>query len=68
MVIPVEHTKGEYWGGSQLTYTMYKVSAILFGFVALDHLLLRSPTTAFIKVFGKPKGFFSSFTTQKVDI
>jgi hypothetical protein len=52
MVIPVEHTKGEYWGGTQLSYTIFKWTSIFLGFFGVDHLLLRSPTTAAIKFIG----------------
>jgi len=50
MVIPVDHTKGKYWGGTQLNFTLYKWTSILLGGSGIDHLLLRSPTTAAIKV------------------
>ena len=51
MVIPVDHTKGKYWGGTQLNFTLFKWTSIFLGFLGIDHLLLRSPTTAAIKVF-----------------
>ena len=44
-----EITKGSYWGGSQISYWMYLV-AVFFGFLGLDHLLLRSPITALLKI------------------
>lgn len=50
MKLPVEHTQGEYWGGTQLNISHIKWASILGGFFGIDHLLLRSPTTAFIKV------------------
>jgi hypothetical protein len=44
-----EITKGSYWGGSQISYWMYLV-AVFFGFLGIDHLLLRSPITALLKI------------------
>lgn len=44
-----EITKGSYWGGSQISYWMYLV-AVFFGFLGIDHLLLRSPITAILKI------------------
>jgi hypothetical protein len=44
-----EITKGSYWGGSQISYWMYLVS-VFFGFLGIDHLLLRSPITAILKI------------------
>jgi hypothetical protein len=46
----IEHTQSDYWGGSQLSFTVFKVITVLLGFFAIDHLVLRSPTTAFVKV------------------
>lgn len=50
LTIPVEHTKGEYWGGTQIDIKYLKWATVLGGFFGLDHLLLRSPTTAFFKL------------------
>ena len=44
-----EHTTGKTWGGTQISPTILKVTSLLGGFVGLDHLLLRSPRTAFYK-------------------
>ena len=44
-----EITKGAYWGGSQIDYWVYLI-AVWFGFLGADHLLLRSPLTAILKV------------------
>ena len=45
-------TQGSYWGGSQLSYTTYMILAILpfTGLFGIDHLALRSPLTAFLKM------------------
>jgi hypothetical protein len=46
-----EHTTGKTWGGTQITPTVLMATSILGGFFGLDHLLLRSPRTAFFKFF-----------------
>jgi len=43
-------THGAYWKGGQIPYWLYLVFVILFGVFGLDHLLLRSPTTAILKI------------------
>jgi hypothetical protein len=49
MVLSFDHTKGEFWGGSQLSLTHVKIASVLGGFFGLDHVLLRSPITAILK-------------------
>lgn len=49
MVLSFDHTKGEFWGGSQLSLTHVKIASVLGGFFGLDHVLLRSPSTAILK-------------------
>lgn len=44
-----EYTRSEFWGGPAIPYWILAVFTVMFGFVGLDHILLRSPTTAFIK-------------------
>ena len=45
-------THGSYWGGSILPYWMFLVATAfpLTGFLGIDHLLFRSPTTAVAKL------------------
>ena len=43
-------TQGAYWKGGQIPYWLYLVFVILFGVFGLDHLLLRSPSTAILKI------------------
>jgi hypothetical protein len=49
MVLSFDHTKGEFWGGSQLSLTHVKIASVLGGFFGMDHILLRSPSTALLK-------------------
>ena len=44
-----EHTTGKTWGGVQISPPILQATALLGGFFGLDHLLLRSPQTAFAK-------------------
>lgn len=46
------YTHGKYWGGSVLPYWVFLVvTALPFtGFIGLDHLLFRSPSTALLKM------------------
>lgn len=44
-----EYTRKEFWGGPSIPYWILATATILFGFIGLDHLLLRSPTSALIK-------------------
>jgi len=43
-------TQGSYWGGAQIPYWLIKILTVGFGAIGLDHLLLRSPSTAILKV------------------
>jgi len=43
-------TQGSYWGGAQIPYWLIKILTVGFGAVGFDHLLLRSPGTAILKV------------------
>jgi len=44
-----EHTQNSYWRGPWYPYWTLIVVSVLGGFFGLDHLYLRSPTTAFLK-------------------
>lgn len=43
------YTTGKTWGGTQVSPTSLQAASILGGIIGLDHILLRSPMTAFIK-------------------
>jgi hypothetical protein len=43
-------TQGSYWGGAQIPYWLIKILTVAFGAIGFDHLLLRSPRTAILKV------------------
>ena len=43
-------TQGSYWGGAQIPYWLIKILTVGFGAIGFDHLLLRSPRTAILKV------------------
>lgn len=43
-------TRSSYWGGPWYSYWMLGVVSVCFGFLGLDHLFLRSPTSAFLKL------------------
>jgi hypothetical protein len=45
-----EYTRKEFWGGPSIPYWILVVFTVLFGFIGFDHILLRSPTSAFIKL------------------
>jgi hypothetical protein len=47
---PFEYTQGSFWGGPWYPYWTLMVITVLGGLLGLDHLWLRSPTTAFLKV------------------
>lgn len=51
MLLDVKLTQGAYWKGSQIPYWLYMTFAIfpITGLLGIDHLLLRSPWTAFFK-------------------
>ncbi len=45
---PYAYTRGEYWGGAQVPFWMYMILTVFpfTGFLGIDHLLFRSPTSA----------------------
>lgn len=45
-----EHTTGKTWGGTQISPGALQATSLLGGFFGLDHLLLRSPQTALMKL------------------
>jgi hypothetical protein len=47
-----DYTQKGFWGGPSVSYTMLMLCTILGGFFGLDHLMLRSPTTGFLKFTG----------------
>ena len=51
MLLDIKLTQGTYWKGSQIPYWLYMTFAIfpITGLLGIDHLLLRSPWTAFFK-------------------
>ena len=44
-----EHTQGKYWGGPWYRYWTLIVISVVGGFIGLDHLWMRSPSTALLK-------------------
>jgi hypothetical protein len=52
MKLDVNITQGSYWKGGQVPYWLYMTLVIfpLTGLLGVDHLLLRSPITAILKV------------------
>ena len=52
-----KHTAGSTWGGAQISPFLYGFMTILLGFFGFDHLLLRSPRTAFAKFLVNIFGF-----------
>jgi hypothetical protein len=52
MGLDVVITQGSYWNGGQIPYWLYMIFAILpiTGLIGGDHLLLRSPVTALLKL------------------
>lgn len=49
---PTKVTQGAYWGGSQISYTMYLILTIIpfTGLIGVDHFALRSPMTGILKI------------------
>lgn len=45
----IKLTQGNYWHGSQISFWPYALVVLFGGVFGLDHLLLRSPWTAFYK-------------------
>ena len=44
-----EPSQGDYWGGHVVNYSTFKFLTLFLGLIGLDHLVLRSPFTAFLK-------------------
>jgi hypothetical protein len=44
-----EWTQIGYWKTPNLSWTIYLIFAVVFGFIGLDHLYMRSPLTALLK-------------------
>jgi len=49
-MLDIKVTQGSYWKGSQIPYIVYILLTVLGGLFGLDHLALRSPLTAILKV------------------
>jgi hypothetical protein len=47
---PFEYTQGSFWGGPWYPYWTLMIITVIGGFLGFDHLWLRSPTTAFLKI------------------
>jgi hypothetical protein len=45
-----EYTQKPFWGGPWYSYWMLMVVTLVFGFFGMDHFLLRSPLTGFLKL------------------
>jgi hypothetical protein len=45
-----DYTQGAYWGGPWYPYWSLLLISVLGGYIGLDHLYLRSPTTALAKL------------------
>jgi hypothetical protein len=48
--VPFDYTQARYWGGPWYPYWSLIVITVFGGFFGLDHLYLRSPTTAILKL------------------
>jgi len=49
-MLDVQVTQGSYWKGAQISYFVYILLTIFLGLFGLDHLALRSPLTAILKL------------------
>ncbi|NDB86232.1 MAG: hypothetical protein EB127_26580, partial [Alphaproteobacteria bacterium] len=49
-MLDIQVTQGSYWKGAQIPYYIFIVLTIFGGLFGLDHLALRSPLTAILKV------------------
>jgi hypothetical protein len=47
-----KYTQQGFWGGPSVSYSLLMLFTLLGGFFGLDHLLLRSPSTGFLKFAG----------------
>ena len=50
VMLDIQVTQGSYWKGAQIPYYIFIVLTIFGGLFGLDHLALRSPLTAILKV------------------
>ncbi len=49
-MLDIKVTQGSYWKGAQIPYYIFIILTIFGGLFGLDHLALRSPLTAILKV------------------
>ena len=49
-MLDIQVTQGSYWKGAQIPYYIFMLLTIFGGLFGLDHLALRSPLTAILKV------------------
>ena len=49
-MLDIQVTQGSYWKGAQIPYYIFIILTIFGGLFGLDHLALRSPLTAILKV------------------
>ncbi len=56
------YTRKSFWGGPYYSYWMLVIATVFFGFIGLDHILLRSPLTGVAKfavnIFGLGLWYF----------
>jgi len=50
VMLDIQVTQGSYWKGAQIPYYIFIILTIFGGLFGLDHLALRSPLTAILKV------------------
>ena len=50
VMLDIKVTQGSYWKGAQIPYFVYILLTIFGGLLGLDHLALRSPLTALLKI------------------
>lgn len=50
VMLDIKVTQGSYWKGAQIPYFVYILLTIFGGLLGLDHLALRSPLTAVLKI------------------
>ncbi len=48
-LLNVDYTQKKFWGGSYYSYWTVLAISVIFGFIGLDHLYLRSPLTFLLK-------------------
>ena len=66
-MIDASTTQGSYWKGSQFSYNLFMFITIfpLTGMFGIDHLLLRSPLTAGLKILSSSIVYFLKFIPPK---